>query len=59
MRGLRDQCQVEYDTRQQRIADAQWWWGQVKDEEKWNAARTMKLESCERLRDMGYRPEIY
>lgn len=59
VRGLRDHCQVEYDRRQQIMADAQGWFGQITDQEKWDAARTMKLESCERLRGMGYRPEIY
>ena len=59
LRGLRDQCQNEFDTRQQKLTDAQGWWGQVKDQEAWNAARTMRLESCDRLRGMGYRPEVY
>lgn len=59
VRGLRDQCQMEYDTRQQKLADAQGWWGQVTDQKAWEAARTMKLRSCDRLRGMGYRPEVY
>ena len=59
VRGLRDQCQMEYDVRQQKLADAQGWWGQITDQEAWNAAREMRLGSCERLRGMGYRPEIY
>ena len=59
VRGLRDQCQLEYDMRQQKLADAQGWWGQVKDQEAWDAARTLRLENCERLRAMGYRPEVY
>ena len=59
VRGLRDQCQNEFDTRQQKLADAQGWWGQVKDQEAWDAARTMRLGSCDRLRGMGYRPEVY
>lgn len=59
VRGLRDQCQNEFDTRQQKLADAQGWWGQVKDENAWNAARAMRLRSCDRLRGMGYRPEVY
>jgi Domain of unknown function (DUF1977) len=59
VRGLRDECQIEYDTRQQRMAAAQGWWGQIKDQEAWDAARTMKLQSCERLVGMGYRPEVY
>jgi hypothetical protein len=59
VRGLRDHCQLEYDMRQQKLADAQGWWGQVTDQEAWDAARTMRLENCERLRSMGYRPEVY
>ena len=59
VRGLRDQCQTEYDVRQQKLADAQGWWGQIKDQEAWNTAREMRLGSCERLRGMGYRPEIF
>jgi DnaJ family protein B protein 12 len=59
VRGLRDQCQMEYDVRQQKLANAQGWWGQITDQEAWNAAREMRLGSCERLRGMGYRPEIY
>jgi hypothetical protein len=59
VRGLRDQCQLEYDKRQQNMAEAQGWFGQVTDQEKWDAARTRRLESCERLRGMGYRPDIY
>ena len=57
--GLRDQCQMEYDARQQKLADAQGWWGQIKDQEAWNKAKEMRLGSCERLRGMGYRPDIY
>jgi len=59
VRGLRDQCQMEYDMRQQKLVDAQGWWGQIKDQKAWDAAREMRLGSCERLRGMGYRPEIY
>lgn len=59
VRGLRDQCQMEYDLRQQKLADAQGWWGQVVDKDAWEAARTMRLRSCDRLRGMGYRPEVY
>jgi DnaJ homolog subfamily B member 12 len=59
VRGLRDQCQMEYDARQQKLADAQGWFGQVTDQDAWEAARTMKLENCERLRGMGYRPDVY
>jgi DnaJ family protein B protein 12 len=59
VRGLRDQCQFEYDTRQQKLADAQGWFGQIADKEAWEAARTMRLGSCDRLRGMGYRPEVY
>jgi DnaJ homolog subfamily B member 12 len=59
VRGLRDQCQFEYETRQQKMVNAQGWWGQVTDQEAWDAARTMRLDNCERLRAMGYRPEVY
>jgi hypothetical protein len=41
------------------MAEAQGWFGQVTDQEKWDAARTRRLDSCERLRGMGYRPDIY
>jgi DnaJ family protein B protein 12 len=59
IRGLRDQCQHEYDNRQQRMMDAHAWWGTVKDKEAYERARTMQLSSCDRLRGMGYRTEIY
>src|SRR5271167_3494574 len=50
VRGLRDQCQIEYDMRQQKLADAQGWWGQIVDQKAWEAARTMRLGSCDKLR---------
>lgn len=59
VRGLRDMCQAEYDVRQQKLVDAQGWFGQITDKEAWEEARTMRLASCERLRGLGYRPEVY
>ena len=59
VRGLRDQCQLEHDFRQQKLADAQGWFGQIKDQTAWDEAKVMRLHNCERLRAMGYRPEIY
>jgi DnaJ homolog subfamily B member 12 len=59
VRGLRDQCQLEHDVRQQKLANAQGWFGQIKDQNAYDEARTMRLSNCERLRAMGYRPEIY
>lgn len=59
VRGLRDQCQLEHDLRLQKMANAQGWFGQIKDQNAYDEARTMKLNNCERLRAIGYRPEIY
>ena len=57
--GLRDQCQLEYDHQQQKLADAQGWFGQIRDQKAWDEARNMRLRSCDRLREIGYRPEVY
>jgi DnaJ homolog subfamily B member 12 len=58
VRGLRDQCQYEHNLRQQKMADAQSWLGQVKDKEAFDEARKMTLPSCERLSSMGYAIEM-
>lgn len=59
IRGLRDQCQVEYENRQHKMMSAHGWWGGVRDKEAYDAARAIKLPSCDRLRGMGYRTEVY
>jgi DnaJ homolog subfamily B member 12 len=59
LRGLQHQCQGEYNVRQQKLADAQGWFGQITDQTAWDEARTMRMGSCERLRKMGYRPDVY
>ena len=45
--------------RQQKLADAQGWFGQIKDQQAWDEARTMRMGNCERLRKMGYQPDVY
>ena len=59
LRGLQHQCQAEYNIRQQKLADAQGWFGQIKDQRAWDEARTMRMGSCERLRKMGYQADVY
>ncbi len=51
-RGLQVSCEREYNERQ-RLMDASQGWFSI-DYEKYNAATRMKLESCDRLRQMGY-----
>lgn len=59
IRALRDQCQVEYESRQHRMMNAHGWWGTVRNQEEYELARATKLPSCDRLRGMGYRTEVY
>jgi Domain of unknown function (DUF1977) len=59
LRGLQHKCQGEYNVRQRKLADAQGWFGQITDPVAWDEARTMRMTSCERLRQMGYRPDVY
>lgn len=51
LRSLRDMCNREYETRQQKIMDAQGWFSTDKD--ALEKAKKMKLPSCQKLDKLG------
>jgi DnaJ homolog subfamily B member 12 len=56
---LRDQCELEHDSRQRKIIAQENWLGRPKDKKAWDEAFAIQLPSCERLTKMGYRREMY
>lgn len=51
VRVLQNKCDFEYDLRQRRLEDSQGWF--FVDQEKYDKAKSMKMESCDRLRSLG------
>ncbi|KAK9460364.1 DnaJ domain-containing protein [Lipomyces oligophaga] len=51
VRTLQTKCDFEYDVRQRRLEESQGWF--FVDQDKYQKAKNMKMESCERLRSMG------
>ncbi|KAK7205797.1 DnaJ domain-containing protein [Myxozyma melibiosi] len=51
VRVLQNKCDYEYDVRQRRLEESQGWF--FVDQEKYEKARNMKMENCDRLKGMG------
>ncbi|KAK9464454.1 DnaJ domain-containing protein [Lipomyces arxii] len=51
VRMLQNKCDLEFEIRQRKLDDSQGWF--FVNQEKYDAAKSMKLESCDRLKTMG------
>ncbi|KAK9456436.1 DnaJ domain-containing protein [Dipodascopsis uninucleata] len=53
IRGLQNKCDIEYDRRQRKLDESQGWF--FVDQEKYQQALKMKMDSCDKLKTMGLR----